>query len=254
VFVARAFLKIAREHDDIELTSRATLLVRRACAFVLSDLRIDQPNRDELAFSYTPLDRRIVHNASVLGATLLAEAGRWLEDDQLLDAARRAARFTSSRQAPDGSWPYGENANDQWIDSFHTGYILVSLKALASSLPELDLRDATTQGYAYWRRTMAPGGGVAYYHPHRPLPVDSHCSAQAILTLLAYQQDDAGALAEAWSVADRLVRTMQDPGGFFHYQRHRWFRIRTAYMRWVQAWVQRSLSELVWSTPNESRV
>jgi hypothetical protein len=252
VFVARALLKVAREHDVGELKSRATALVRRACAFVASDLRIEQTNADELAFSYTPLDRRIVHNASVLGATLLAEAGRWFDDEQLLDAARRATRFTTSRQAPDGSWPYGEDANDRWIDSFHTGYILVALKDLSSTLPELDLGDATRQGYAYWRRTMAPGGGVAYYHPHQPLPVDSHCSAQAILTLLAYQHDDDGALVEAWSVADRLVSTMQDPSGFFYYQRYRWFCIRTAYMRWVQAWVQRSLSELVWSTPNES--
>lgn len=254
VFVARALLKIAREHDDAELTSRATGLVRRACAFVLSDLRIDQPNRDELAFSYTPLDRRIVHNASLLGATLLAEAGRWLDDEQLLDAARRATRFTSSRQAPDGSWPYGENANDRWIDSFHTGYILVALKALASNLPELDLRDATARGYAYWRQTMAPGGGAVFYRPHERWPVDSHCQAQAILTLLAYQSDDPGALAEAWAIAEQLVRTMQDPDGHFYYQRHRWLCVRTAHMRWVQAWMQRSLSELAWSIPNESPV
>ena len=70
----------------------------RAADFLLDDLRRSAPDPDPFCFSYTPLDRRFVHNASVLAAALLARVGRRLGRDDALDAAVRAARFTAAAQ------------------------------------------------------------------------------------------------------------------------------------------------------------
>ena len=32
--------------------------------------------------------------------------------------------WTVARQRPDGSWPYGEERHLNWVDGFHTGYVL----------------------------------------------------------------------------------------------------------------------------------
>lgn len=44
------------------------------------------------------------------------------------DAAERAVRFTVARRREDSLWPYGEAQSQGWIDSFNSGFVLVSLK------------------------------------------------------------------------------------------------------------------------------
>ena len=70
-FVANAFLDLHELFggaDDLAIA-------RSACDFILNRLAvIEEP--PGACFSYTPLDRRRVHNANMLGAALLARVGR----------------------------------------------------------------------------------------------------------------------------------------------------------------------------------
>jgi hypothetical protein len=79
-----------------------------ACDFIMNDLNRIEPAPDEVCFSYTPLDRRYVHNANVLGAQLLAGTYAHTQERQLAEMALYAARYTARRQEPNGSWKYGE--------------------------------------------------------------------------------------------------------------------------------------------------
>jgi hypothetical protein len=38
------------------------------------------------------------------------------------------------------------------------------------------------------------------------------------------------------------IKNMQDPAGFFYFQRHRFYAIKTPFMRWAQAWMLYALS------------
>lgn len=225
-------------HDSLEMA-------RSACDFILHDLNILRSN-DELCFSYTPLDRRCIHNANLMAAQLLAEVSRYTHESHLAEHALAAARFVVRRQQPDGAWRYGINSNDHWIDNFHTGYVLVALKRVAACLKTTEFDTAIDQGYRFWKERMFLRDGTPKYYHDKCYPIDAHCVAQAVLTFLAYADHDRDALERAHQVALWGIEHMQDNAGFFHYQIYPRYRIRIPYVRWTQAWMQRALTELVW--------
>jgi len=77
--------------------------------------------------SYLSHVQSSIHNANMLGASLLARAARQSRNDEYLRVARSAMQYSCSRQLDDGSWWYAEQPKYHWIDNFHTGYNLDSL-------------------------------------------------------------------------------------------------------------------------------
>ena len=254
-FIALALLDVREilEEDDkrfvefAEFVKFVVPIARSACDFILNDLNPIRPTRDELCFSYTPLDRRYVHNANLMGAWLLAEVYSHTQELHLAEHALAAARYTARRQRPNGSWSYGEAPNDGWVDNFHTGFVLVALKRIAAYLEADEFDDAIARGYSFWKEHMFLFDGAPKYYPDRVYPIDVHCVAQAVLTFLEFAERDPEAEAWAWRVARWGIEHMQDTKGYFHYQIHRHYRIRIPYMRWSQAWMLRALTELTYA-------
>lgn len=244
-FVALGFLDLADEAHPVGgfEPARALAVARGACAFVLHDLWQARPRPDELCFSYTPLDRRLVHNANLLGARLLAEVAARTRERRLTELALAAARFTVRRQRSNGSWVYGESAGDQWVDNFHTGYVLVALSRIATCAATTEFDEAIERGYSYWKDSMFLGDGTPKSGPNKVYPIDAHNVAQAVLTFLEFAGRDPEAREWSSRVLDWGVSRMQDPLGFFHYQISRLYRIEIPYIRWVQAWMHRALTE-----------
>ena len=75
---------------------------------------------EEAFFAYYDGSRVPIHNASLLVASMFAR--REHEDDAL-----PALRYSLARQRPDGSWPYGERSGLDWVDGYHTAFVLWSL-------------------------------------------------------------------------------------------------------------------------------
>lgn len=192
-------------------------------------------------WSYTPLDRRWIHNASLLAASLVARLGRVSGDG--VEEALDAARFTVRAQRSDGSWPYGVARRDAWVDSFHTSYNLVALRTIGEAAGSGEFDDAIERGLDYWRRAFLVGPAVAYF-PDAPYPVDLHAVAHTIVTLLTFRDRLPEAVATAERLAEWCIAEMRDPAGFFYYQRHRRWTNRLPYMRWIQSWMLLALAEL----------
>jgi hypothetical protein len=231
----------------------AGALAAEAAPFLARGLnRIPGPD-GTFCFSYTPLDRRCVHNASLLAASLLARLhGRALGAARandppgalpLAELARDATRFTLAAQRPDGSWPYGVTGRDQWVDSFHTGYVLLALEEIGRHVEVDGIEESIERGVAYWRASFFDGPAVGF-HPGRPYPVDTHAVAQAILTFLGLRHRIPDGVAEAERLGEWALAEMRNPAGYYYYQHHGRWRNRIAYMRWTQAWMLRALAEL----------
>lgn len=237
VFAAHAYL------DWYERTGSEFVLNMAAssCRFLLDRLNRTK-DRDGDCFSYTPLDRSRVHNVNLLAAELLARTFTKTGIDEYREAAERAARFTLGRQRRDGSWPYGEADSQSWIDSFHTGFVLVSLKHLNEYVKVLGCRDALFGGYEFYEKRFFLADGTPGYYHDQLHPHDVHSAAQGVITFVEMTELMPNAKAMAGKVVRWAIENLQSPAGFFYFQKHRFYTIKIPYMRWAQAWMLYALS------------
>jgi len=96
--------------------------------FILGSL--DRTEEDSgFCFSYSPVDETAIHNANLLGASLLIRLFKYTKDESIKDAALASLSYSMNYQRADGSWFYAETDFQSWIDSFHTGFNLQSISA-----------------------------------------------------------------------------------------------------------------------------
>lgn len=246
-FAARAFIEAAREFDDNEYLNTA----RSVCDFILHDLPRTVDTDTALCFSYAPNTDTRIFNASLLAAEVLAEVGALTNDAALSHEAERAARYVVHQQQPDGSWTYGSDPNQSWIDNFHTAYILFSLRRIITACSlGANFQQALERGFSYWKRTFFLADGWPKYYHDDLYPVDAHAAASAIVTLLECRDLDENSATLAHQIATWTINNLRDPRGFFYYQRRRFYTVRKPYMRWTQAWMLYALGRLLEDMPN----
>jgi hypothetical protein len=207
-----------------------------SAAFVLKDLNRSYDKEGNFCFSYSPLDRAQVFNASLLAAKLLARAYSFTGESIFRDEAAKAVRFVCNRQRSDGSWTYGELPYHQWIDSFHTGFNLECISAFATYTNDGFANDYLQRGLAYYIENFFTTDGQPKYYHNRIHPIDVHAPAELIICL-----NTLGVMQQYESLAKKIlcrtIEHMQDDSGYFYYQKTSMFTNRISYMRWSQAWM-----------------
>jgi rhamnogalacturonyl hydrolase YesR len=183
-----------------------------------------------------------VHNTNLLAAELLARVFAQTGREEFREAALNAARFTVDRQRADGSWPYGEERSQQWIDSFHTGFVIVSLKRLIEHLGAYQWSGCLMRGFEFYRKAFFLADSAPKYYHNRLYPIDVHSAAQAVITFVEMADLIPAANEMSKRSLQWAIENLQDPTGFFYFQRHRFYTIRIPFMRWSQAWMLYALS------------
>lgn len=215
---------------------RLLALAAESAQFVHSGLNCRRDTNGVCA-SYTPLDQARVHNANLLGAALLLEVGTLRDEARFVDAGRERVGWSMAQQAEDGSWLYGADPGQDWIDSFHTGYNLEALDRAARLTADPVCADALTRGYRYYLdRFFLADGTVKYYHD-RAYPLDAHAFAHALITLTRLQRLNERSLPLRTLVRRQLETRFRSGQGFFYYQQQPRYTNRIPYTRWVQAWI-----------------
>lgn len=207
--------------------------------FLLDDLH-RTGDRDSFCFSYTPVDQLIVHNANLLGASLLIRLHAHDASDELASTSLASLRYSMDRQRADGSWWYADTDYQQWIDSFHTGFNLQSIKYFLDEGFVPQYHDAYERGVQYYAERFFQEDGTARYFHDRDLPLDIHSFAQAIV-FFSRLGDAYESLTDR--VLQRMIELFYDPRGYFYFQQRRRRPIRIPYMRWSQSWAFHALTE-----------
>ena len=229
--------------DAYEVTHREEYLsvALSTADFVMNDLQRTRKGKGFL-FSYSPLNgNNTVYNASLLGTKLLSQCYHYTKNDSHLAAARESAVACIDAQNDDSSWYYGELPVQQWIDSFHTGYNLEALVTYQQMAGDTSFSGSIDKGFDFYLNNFfLPDGTPKYYH-NKTYPVDIHSPAQLIVALCI-----SGKLEQHRELADIVlnwtIRHMQDPSGYFYYQKHKLFTNKISYMRWSNAFMFNALS------------
>ncbi len=199
---------------------------------------------DGAFFGYLVGDRTPIHNANALVCALLARVAHHTAREDMRAAAEAGLRWTIGHQRSDGSWPYGEQPQLDWVDNFHTGYVLDSLMSSTDASLALDGGAALERGLSYYRQALFLEDGTPKYTPGSIYPIDSQCVAQAIQTLTLAGSLDAEYGSFAWRVFDVAITRMLRRDGSFVFQRHRCWSNTTPHIRWMAAPMLQALTLL----------
>ena len=237
-FVAHALLDAYQITKDGELVKAA----RSTCDFILKDLYRTYDTKGNFSFSYSPLDKSVVFNASLLGSRLLARVYSFTGEEELKTEAKKSIDFCCDYQKADGSWVYGTLPFHQWIDNFHTGYNLECIADYIKFTGDKSYENQVARGFDYYINTFFTKDGIPKYYNNSTYPIDIHAPAQMVITLIKLQK-----IEEHKQLLDKTliwtIKNMQSKKeGFFYYQINKYFSSKIPYIRWAQSWMFYALS------------
>lgn len=197
----------------------------------------------EQFYAYVPENSTPIHNANLLTAALRARLAAH-GNAPAPDHTHAALAYSLRRQRPDGSWPYGEAPGCEWVDGFHTAYVLSALVDFDELSGQDETRAALVRGASYYVENLFEDDGTPRYYARDRYPIDSHNAATAISTLLRLEPYEPRATALVERVAAWALPRLQTRAGWFLYQRGRLLAKRVPYLRWSDAHMLRALADL----------
>lgn len=195
--------------------------------------------------SYVAYTQSSIHNSNMLGAAMLARTAKYTGNKDMMKVSREAMQYSCSRQLADGSWYYGEGLNTRWIDNFHTGYNLDSLKCYIDSTGDNSFGENLERGFRYFKNHFFESSGRPKYYHNRIYPVDIQCASQAIDTLAYFAERDRESLWLAQKVARWTIDNMQDRKGYFYFRQLPGIKAKTPMLHWGQATMYKALAHLL---------
>ncbi len=212
-----------------------------ASTFILRDLNRTYDSSGNFSFSYSPLDKTQVFNASLLGAKLLCMVYEFTKDNNLLEEAKKAVAYVCGFQQENGAWAYGTLPYHQWVDNFHTGFNLECIHAFQRISGDTQFSNHIQKGLSYYLNTFFTSEGISKYYNNSVYPIDIHAPAQLVVTLSKLQ-----VLQKNKPLVEKVllwtIKNMQDKKGYFYYQKNKFSNSKIPYMRWAQAWMFYSYS------------
>jgi len=245
-YVGNSFLDLY----EITEEKKYRKIANSICRFILEDLNITK-TEEGICFSYTPIDKHIVHNANCLGAAFLSRIYSVTQEEKLLDYSKKAFDFSLSCQKKDGSWGYSvdpvTHKERNQID-FHQGFILDSLVDFIKYVGEDDekFKQSLMKGSEFYLNQQFENCRCSKWRLPWRYPVDIHHQAQGIITLskLYTVVQNEKYLEFAKKIAKWTIENMQDETGYFYYRKGPFLINKIPYMRWGQAWMMLALSML----------
>lgn len=242
--VATGFITNALfEYYKIYKDERPKNLILSASQFAIKDLNRTYDNEGNFCFSYSPIDKQVVFNATMKGARLLAQCFFINNDTNLLSEAGKTIAFVMKYQKTNGSWSYSEGDARTWVDNFHTAYVLDCLDEYIKLSNDKKFKNNLEKGKEYYIKNFFEEDGKPRYYSNKTYPIDSTSAAQSILTLTRFGENDLAEKVTLW-----LIENMQSGRGFFYYQKHRLFINEISYMRWSNAWMFLALNYYLYRT------
>lgn len=218
--------------------------------FALNDLNNTERPDGSVASSYSPLDRSLIINASAYRAFVLISGNEISSNAPARELGEKLVRFVISSQQADGSWPYAlEIKGDDFVDHFHTCFVLKNLAKLYVLTGDSDIGLAIERGYFYYENMLFYDDGLPRPFSvggDRSLKYNLYDFAEAINLGVLLRDLIPRAFDRALQVANATVQRFQLSDGHFVTSVDRiGIRNKLAFIRWPQAQLFHSLTSLL---------
>jgi hypothetical protein len=207
------------------------------------------PDTASCAYTPAPDDPCGVINASAYRAFMLTKAGIELSEPRYTEVALRNLNFVLASQNANGSWYYATDGTRDFVDHFHTCFVLKALAKIEQLTGSSRCRSAIERGISYYVKNLFDANGLPMPFSKAPrLTVYRHelyDYAECInLSVILYGRFPELDRILSGVVTDLLVR-WQKPDGSFRARQLLAGWDNVPMHRWAQSQVFRSLSSLL---------
>jgi hypothetical protein len=155
-YAYEAFLQVGRIDPRDEWKNVMRSAVRHACL----DIKDFPVSSTASTCSYTPFDTGGVINAAAYRAFMLASASRTFGSEEYWTIAERNLNFVLQAQNGDGSWYYATDGVRDFVDHFHTCFVMKALAKIHAITAHEGCLNALSRGLEYYRSHLFDEDGL----------------------------------------------------------------------------------------------
>lgn len=126
------------------------------------------PNSMSCAYTPAPDDPCGVVNASAYRAFLLTKAAHDFSDSRYMEAGERNLNFVLASQNADGSWFYSMDGERDFVDHFHTCFVMKALAKIEQLTGCARCRSAIERGVGYYVKNLFDANRLPLPFSKRP--------------------------------------------------------------------------------------
>jgi hypothetical protein len=261
-YVYEAFLQVFELHPRDEWKVILESIARHAA----TDIKDFRTSERASSCSYTPFDEGGVINAAAYRAFLLTSASQVFSNDDYWKTAERNLNFVLENQNADGSWFYAVDGVRDFIDHFHTCFVMKALAKIHMLTGHEGCREALGKGVTYYLTNLFDENGLPKPFSRAPrltvykreLYDCAECINLCLLLRDRFPQLQAtlekvvAHILDAWVKPDGSFRSRKLHLGWDNVPMHRWgqaqmFRALAFYLR------ETSATEVRWQRSEISR-
>jgi hypothetical protein len=131
--------------------------IARHAAADIKDFRTSEKSS---SCSYTPFDKGGVMNAAAYRAFLLTSASQVFGNENYWKIAERNLNFVLENQNPDGSWFYAVDGVRDFIDHYHTCFVMKALAKIHGLIGHPGSLEALSKGVKYYLENLFSEDGL----------------------------------------------------------------------------------------------
>ena len=241
-YVYEAFLEVQKiqPRDDREKILRS--IIRHAT----TDIRDFKFSETASTSSYTPYDQGGIINASAYRAFMLTSAAKFFGDDELLKIAGGNLNFVLENQNADGSWPYAKDGVRDFVDHFHTCFVMKALAKIYLLTDEQRILDSLAPGVDYYLKNLFSEDGMPRPFSKAPRLTIYQCElydcAECINLCLLLRSDFPPLEKTLETVVAAILKNWVKPDGSFRSRKLIFGWDNVPMHRWAQSQMFRSLA------------
>jgi len=245
-YVYEAFLQACELHPRGEWKEILESIARHA-RFDIKDFRTSEAAS---SCSYSPFGEGGVVNAAAYRAFLLTSASRVFSNDDYWRVAERNLNFVLENQNRDGSWYYAVDGVRDFVDHFHTCFVMKALAKIHALTGNEACLETLSRGVAYYVNNLFAEDGLPKPFSKAPrltvykreLYDCAECINLCLLLRDRFPQLEAtletvvGGILRDWVKSDGSFRSRRLHLGWDNVPMHRWgqaqmFRSLAFYLR-----------------------
>jgi hypothetical protein len=243
-FIIKGFYEAYKVNPTEEIKS----IILSASDFVLCDLAFTE-DESGICYSYSTEKKDICYNASLLVGEILAINYVISKNESIKKKCHHIVNYVVNKQHSDGHWAYSKNkssGNERTQTDFHQGFVLESISNIITlcEIKDETIEYSLNKGCSFYILQQFEPNGRSLFRIPKLYPTDIHYQAQGIITLCRLKHNSSELHSFAKTIAEWTIENMQSKKGYFYYRVYKFFKDKTSYIRWGQAWMFLALAEL----------